>query len=495
MKKLPMTKIEKVLWSLFLFTLPVTSFPYFLGPIGGDIIVRPLSIFPLLGLIMTGTIPALFRKPVPRTFQTLVPFLLAATTSSVLSLLHGINPTFAVSVVERLTRGLVTLGVGTATYLTAALIPSSFEKLRSSLRWLYAGFGLALLWGSAQAVYVIRFSPTYFNFINNLQSYVSTRRLFENRISGMTYEPNWFGGQLSFVLIPWLLSSVLNNYTVFSWRWRKVTVEWLLLGWSIVILVFTFSRAGFAILLSVLFLGVILLRIPDQNLRTNLSNNRWIIVRRIIEGSLVFSLVIGLIFITGSNNSFFKRIWDYWSTKSVQSIDGYFKYLGFGARFTFGKAAFNVFEQHPIFGVGLGNYAFYFEEAMPAEAIAEIPEVLRLVTQNVTRYRLMTPKNLFLRILAETGLVGLGTFIPFLLALFGSVLYLYFSPHQHDKFWGTAGLCLLVAFSLSAMSFDSFAIPNMWVIFGLLTAATWSSEHENQTAWQQLNQVKYDTQK
>jgi hypothetical protein len=85
--------------------------------------------------------------------------------------------------------------------------------------------------------------------------------------------------------------------------------------------------------------------------------------------------------------------------------------------------------------------------------------------------RLITPKNLIIRIMAETGVVGLSTFIAFIMAILGSALYLWFSPHKEVKFWGIGGLLGLIAFGLAAFSFDSFAIPNMWVMFGLITAA------------------------
>ena len=40
------------------------------------------------------------------------------------------------------------------------------------------------------------------------------------------------------------------------------------------------------------------------------------------------------------------------------------------------------------------------------------------------------------------------------------------------KYWGTASLCGLIAFLLSAATFDSFVIPNIWIVFGLIAAAT-----------------------
>jgi O-antigen ligase len=110
---------------------------------------------------------------------------------------------------------------------------------------------------------------------------------------------------------------------------------------------------------------------------------------------------------------------------------------------------------------------------LPDRPLAQTPEVLRLVTPDVGRNRLITPKNLYFRLLAETGLVGTAFFLAFVTAILGCALYLWLSSDRDQKFWGTAGLLGLLAFALSAFSYDSFAIPNMWVVFGLITAAAW----------------------
>jgi hypothetical protein len=73
--------------------------------------------------------------------------------------------------------------------------------------------------------------------------------------------------------------------------------------------------------------------------------------------------------------------------------------------------------------------------------------------------------------LAETGLLGTATFLAFLIAVLGCAFSLWLSTGPESRYWGTAGLLGLVGFSLVAFSFDSLAIPNMWVVFGLITAA------------------------
>ena len=90
----------------------------------------------------------------------------------------------------------------------------------------------------------------YFELLSQIQRMISIRKLFPTRISGLTYEPNWFAEQIAFLLMPWLFTAVFSGYTVFNWRtrWRWLSVELILLGWSTIVLIFTFSRTGMILL-------------------------------------------------------------------------------------------------------------------------------------------------------------------------------------------------------------------------------------------------------
>jgi hypothetical protein len=463
--------LTKASWILFFLCLPVISFPFFPPAIGGGAIVRPLIIYPLIVLLVVATIPRLITGPIPRTILNLLPFIIAAAISSIISYRLNIAPTLGVSTTERILRAFITLGLGAAIYVTVALVPRSLEELRTSLRWMYVGFGLALLWGSFQAVYVIRFSSSYFQLLFEIQKYISIRKLFPSRISGPTYEPNWFAMQLSLLLVPWLLSAVLRGYSVFKWRWRRITVELILLLWSFLIIPLTFSRAGLIVLIGVAFIGFIVFRTSGSWMSSRRNTSSKLILYRFMEAGVVVVGVVGLTFLFGRNNEFFSRIWLYWSEFNNPTISGYFDYLGFGARFIYGETALRIFNSFPVFGVGLGNYAFFFNEMLPDQPLAIMPEVLRLVTPGVEQTQLITSKNLYFRLLAETGLIGLATFLAFVIAIMGCAIYLWLSPNKETKYFGVSGLLGLLAFALGASSFDSFAIPNMWVVFGLITAA------------------------
>lgn len=479
----------KILWVSFLFSLPVTNFPFFPSTFGGTALVRPLSLYPLILLFALFTLPRLLRRSFPKTFLSLMPFLLIAIASSLISLFRGIEPFLGIPVYERVLRTLLTLGIGTAVYFTISLLPRSMKDLNFSLRWIYAGLAAALFWGSLQAVYVIKYNPIWFDLMENFQQFVSTRHLFDNRISGLTYEPNWFAEQLSFLYLPWLLASVLSQRTAFSWRRRWITVELLLLSWTIILLPFTFSRAGVLNLVMVSFLGWFLYII--QSRKFNASQQPLIkkshlkklgtLMRYTIETTIIISMIVVPIYLVGTKNSFFARLWDYWEN-SDPSMSGYITYLGFDARLAFSEAAYNTFNAHPILGVGLGNYAYYFEEMLPYRPLADSPEVMHMITPEPGRVRLITAKNFYLRLLAETGIVGISAFIAYLIAVLGCALYLWLSPKKTERFWGIAGLCVIFSFLFTAFSYDSFAIPNMWVVFGLITSAAWITKQTRHSA-------------
>jgi len=55
-----------IMLRLFLFCLPITSFPYFPEEFGGGTLVRPLSVYPLIFLCLLVVLPRLM-KPIPKT--------------------------------------------------------------------------------------------------------------------------------------------------------------------------------------------------------------------------------------------------------------------------------------------------------------------------------------------------------------------------------------------------------------------------------------------
>ncbi len=462
--------IPKVVWAIFLVSLPVTSFPYLPAELGGKTQVRPFMIYPLIILLILVTLPRLFTKPLPITFLPLFAFIAVAMVSSILSLTLDIEAFKGVTLASRLLRSFITLGIGVAVYLTVVLYHRHWEDLRFSLRWLYIGFVFVLFWGSLQAIYIIHFNQTYFSVLNKIQSLISTQDLYTTRISGFTYEPKWFAEQITFLLMPWLLASVISRRSVYNWNYKFVSVELLLMVWSTVVLVFTFSRTGLFVLVLLTFTSVLLsrsFRKPHKHAPPLPIRRRWL---RVLEATLAALALIVIIVFAGSRNPYFARLWRYWSDDRAGK-KSYLEYIAFGQRFAYAETALRIYEDYPILGVGLGNYAFYFEKKLPDRPWQNLPEIIRQITPTERGNQLITPKNLYARLLAETGLLGTITFTTFVIAVLGCSLYLIFAPHPEYRFWGLAGIFGIIVFATVVFSTDSFAIPNLWVVFGLITAA------------------------
>jgi hypothetical protein len=464
------------MWAFFFLTLPVTSFPFFPPGIGGATLVRPLAIYPLFFLVLLFTLPRLVRRGLPRSFLPLLGFFLAATISSSLAFSSDLELLRGIGLSDRFFRNMATLGLGLAFYLTVSLLHDNWKDLEFSLRWLYTGFGIALAWGSLQSLYVLYYVPAYFRLLNQIQALISTRKLFPTRISGMTYEPKWFAEQISFLLLPWLIGAVLTRRSVFPWRYKWITVESLLLVWAMGVLIFTYSRTGLAILALLAILSYLLLR---SGLASNVRRqspvksgpaNRWKRLQLMTELAVIAGLLAGGFYIAGSQNPYFSRFWRYF-TEAKQRNKTYFEYIAVQSRFVYWETALRIFDEYPLMGVGLGNYAFYFDEMLPNQPWNQQPEIVRQITPVEGRDRLITPKNLPGRLLAETGLLGTFTFAAFFIAILGSVLYLWFSASGPQHYWAISGFLALVVFLVVIFSFDSFAVPNMWIVFGLITAA------------------------
>jgi hypothetical protein len=80
-------------------------------------------------------------------------------------------------------------------------------------------------------------------------------------------------------------------------------------------------------------------------------------------------------------------------------------------------------------------------------------------------------KSLFVRLLAETGLVGFSIFTLFLYNLWRSARLLLTSQSSTLRWIGLTGQFALLAFVGEGFSIDSFAMPYMWVIAGLISVS------------------------
>jgi O-antigen ligase len=191
--------------------------------------------------------------------------------------------------------------------------------------------------------------------------------------------------------------------------------------------------------------------------------------KRFLQAGISFVVLVGIIVVVGTRNNYFARLWNYWIDE--ESTGQYLQYISFDQRFTYWGTAYRMYETYPVYGIGPGNFTFYLEEFLPDRPLHPTPELLIKLVPEVGRSQLSSVKGLFPRLLAETGLMGMATFLGFLIALVGCALFLLFDQEKIIQFWGRGGILGLVVFLVVSFSFDSFSLPNMWIIFGFISAA------------------------
>jgi O-antigen ligase len=455
-----------VLWGLGLLTLPVTSFRYFPSFLG-QATVQPLAFYPLAILILLLLITLLKRKELPLPGQSipLAAFLLITLCTTMIGSLYAPLELGGTSYWGRAIRSWGTIGVGLAFFFVAYIVSSFQRSFEKPLKWLYAGLVLTILWGGIQAV-AVNTSLIDRDLVDTIQLSFSLRPLQIKRVSGFAYEPAWLADSLMILYFSWLVGSIITGYRISRYKW----LEPVLAMASFVILIATLSRGG---LLNALVTSGIVLAIAgfDQikkgyawfisPFKKGDQGSKWLRFG-IVLAVLVF-LVAGFWFL--NNSVYFSTLW---SSEGLKG--GLVDYLldnRVGSRLAYNFSGLKVFSFHPWTGVGLGGSGFYMLDFYPDWAISD-PSV-EIATQLGERFRVFpNPKNMYVRLLAETGLAGFWLFVAFLLSILGRIVYRLKSGDSISKFIGTAGLFAWVAVAMVNFTQDSFAYPFMWVVLGMI---------------------------
>jgi O-antigen ligase len=262
-------------------------------------------------------------------------------------------------------------------------------------------------------------------------------------------------------------------------RWRRLTVESVLLVWSALVLFFTFSRVGyiaFGLVVAIVILagiGAQAQRMAARVAPRNLSGQRLIRMSGLFVG--VLTLVIGaltLLFIAAAASP---RLRDQLTTNYLEiarqtrfpAVYNVANHLEYAERLLYWISAFQVFGRYPLLGVGLGNAGFWFPQVMPAFG-THLPEIIHLLSPKTLTFA--NPKALWLRLLAETGILGFSAYLLWLVMLALAARGLMKTPGIRGLI-GLAGGLALLAQVVEGFSLDTFALPQFWLMMGLLTAS------------------------
>lgn len=477
-----LSKVSRFLWGMALFTLPVTSFRYF-PFLGESTYVRPLALYPIALLFLLLFIMlarGMTTVPSAGAFTPLLGFVLVALAATSLGMLLDPLPMRGFDYVGRVLRAWVTVVIGLSFFVAAAWMNRNEDDLRFSIKWLLAGFVVDILWSGVQSLafytpLLKKVTVTHWQRLFSMRELVKT-----NRISGMAYEPAWLAGQIATVYLPWLFAALLTRRRLTRFKWLEVS----LLGFAILLILATFSRGGLlaavgASAITFVFAGRLELRAAWTWFASGLRSGRGWMLRVGVVLLFVGAIIGAALFL--SQKGYITRLF---STRA-DSVEDFIIENSAGARAAYTFGALGAYEESPVMGVGLGASGFYIYDYLPDWALTTVPEIARQLSPESRLYP--NPKNMYVRLLAETGLIGFFVFIAFLFSVLGDALHALRSGTAIGRYLGIAGVFSWFAVVLYNTTQDSFATPNLWINFGILVGMA-GFLHKSTTTTERLEQ-------
>ncbi|HXF05571.1 MAG TPA: O-antigen ligase family protein [Blastocatellia bacterium] len=266
-------------------------------------------------------------------------------------------------------------------------------------------------------------------------------RVRQPRIAGPVGDPNFYA-QILVPLVP----------LAFYQLWKEPSLRLkLIAAYSLsmisLALVFTYSRGGILALAVVVLLAVIMKKIKPRHLVLGfiLFLPLWLVVPREFEGRLstLKQLIPG-------------------ADETSMDVD-----TSFRERVLLMQVAWEMFRDHPVLGVGAGNYSEHYEDY--AQRIGSTVSSYEDFGQR--RF----PHSLYLEIAAETGLVGLLLFAGIVVVTFlraRSAIRLFTKAGDiHSAHIVTALALGLVGYLTSSVFLHGHYLRYFWLLVALMVAA------------------------
>jgi len=460
---LSLTRIERLLWTCLLLVVPISATP--LLPLGSGTLARPLAAFPaaLLLCIAAFRFLVLRQRPVPISggfwllgiFSTYI-----AVTGLVLVSLSPPDIFKGQTPMDSFVRALFTWAMGLAFYLTARLNIRSDQDIRHALRCLFIGMAASVTFAAIQVAAIVAQGDM-------LRAVQAITDLFavhydglKSRAQGMTFEPSWLASQIIVFLMPALIASSISRQSFVGVPAAPGHKLWLFWGFVIAIggLLCSGSRFGLVCIALMLVLsGLMAAR------RGHLLGAAALLLVLAAGGAgLVAMSGLG----AGAGASYVVGPVSYLANSADGGGDGtdltadVSNTLTVAARIAAAQAAGEMWLDHPFFGVSLGNDYRYFGKYAPDWAFDT-----GIFTEGAKEGEgWLDPhspekgnaKNFFLRLLAETGLIGFMIFGLFLLR------QILLGPPR-DDYHAYFRLGTLMALGFSFLNQDTFVETGIWI--------------------------------
>jgi len=451
-------------WYAMIAVLPITSMPLVALLLGSDSVASPSILF-LIAVVVFWLLPSFIKnKPFHPSIFPLFLFVIVALLGSVISFFYDIPAFKGVSQYRPIISAFSTLIIGFLFFVCASSFPIDMKIREKTMRIINWSGLIIFLWCGVQAMSWYM-SNKYPQWMFELQGLISARVLYRQRVTGFALEPSWLAHQLNMFYLPFWLSFTLHKKSNHSFRLFFLTFENILLAFGVISLLLTLSRVGVAAFLFMLVLiGIVVHgRVVDFLMKRIANKSKF--SRKLISIVLIILYIMGVgltAFVFSKVDPRMAALFEF-SFENENPFINYFNELKFGDRVIYWWTGWNIFENYPILGVGLGNAGFFFPTAIPPEGW-QMVEVSRLINRTSI---LLNIKSLWVRLLAETGMIGFSLFFGWLLSL----SYFFIKKMRSEKIdlriMGYAGFFVLLGIVFEGLSIDSFAMPYWWLSLGL----------------------------
>lgn len=472
-------KIINLIWYITLVLLPFTSLPIAGKILHSQMVASPSIIF--LGLLaIFWFLPYILTHKLNLAIVPIIVFFAFSILSSCLAFFYNIPIQKNFNLANSSLEAYATLIIGISFFIISLHFIRTNQLLHRSLQLIYLGFFPLFFWSLLQFAYD-QLGTGFPSWMVSIQSAISTSgTLFVGRITDFAYEPSWVAHQLNIFYLPLLLGSSLTSFSVIKKRIGFVTLENILLICSIFLLFLSKSRIGWITFIVCAFYVFIVF---NKN-RIDILRNKYLFLKRkswnflmsiTLIGLMIGALVTGL-FISSKIDPRMEQVLNP-KTYQKQSLLSIANEFFFAERILYWQTGWNIFNDYPIMGIGLGNYGYYFEKYMPSFAWA-LDEPRALIFQSTYQ---ANNKNLWTRLLSETGIIGFLIFVSWLISLWLKADSLTKDKPLNSSTWGFIMKIALIALLFEGFSIDSFAMPYLWLILGI-SASTFRLQNHMATS-------------
>ncbi len=475
-----------IIWKSLLLVMPISSFA-FLSKVLGNSNVAPLALIPMLIILLLWWLPEFFKqgRRLPYHLKPLLLFFLVGMFSTLLISFRNI-PTFqGASWYRSILDVIITFGMGVGFYIVTIYLVKNEECLRATIFWIsIAGIILmAYSWLQMGSWYILERYP---GWLYTLQSFFSSNgMLFPRRATGLAFEPSWLAHNLNMNFIPIWLGLSIKKRSVFKKKlFNKIQIELILFILSVLTLFFSFSRIGWITLFC--FLAFIIIRKTNHWIRKLSVKSQKIICPKpknfafqlAVWVGLLFSLIATLLLTALILAKLDPRMIYFFDIQTLRDF-GFMRWasrLVFLERIMYWIAGYRVFQMFPLLGAGFGMPGYFFQNTVPVYG----SQLLDINDFMLTSSFIPNAKNLWVRLLSETGIIGFALFVSWLVIHWRNANELDKDSNPGLlKAMGLIGKLIVLAMIVEGFSLDTFGLPYYWVGLGLVAASSLMRDQES----------------